>query len=172
MARAPPQGNVFVGQNVSRAFGGKRSRSDGEHIGPTAETIGDQRDVGVTSRGARKRAEVVDGNARTFRERHGDDWPTYSQPRGFPRLAHQAVAKPPSGVYMHADPPVKPFQHAQCTRGAKVATSHRMASLHDPRAHEQVDVDTNRLVVQQASSSPRRAGLVRRRRQRCRITDE
>ena len=117
---------------------GKLSGSDGEHIGPTTETIGDQQDVAVASRRDRKRAEVVDtdGDARTFQERHGDDWPTESQPRGFPRLELQAVAKLPPGAYIHADPPVKPLQHAQCARGAKMARSRRMASLHDPRAHE------------------------------------
>ena len=71
--------------------------------------------------------------------------------REFPRLAPQAGAKPPPGAYVHADPPVKPLQHAQRARGAKVARGRRMTSLHDPRAHEQRDVDANRLVVQQAS---------------------
>ena len=119
--------------------GGKLSGSDGEHIGPTIKTICDQQDVGVASRRDRKRAKVVDtgGDTRTVQERHGDDWPTDSQPRGFSRLAFQAVAKPSPGVTIHADPPVGPLQHAQCARGAKVARSRRMESLHDPRAHEQ-----------------------------------
>ena len=49
------------------------------------ETAGDEHDVNVASRRDRKRAEVVDtdGDARTFRERHGDDWPSDSQSRGF-----------------------------------------------------------------------------------------
>ena len=118
--------------------GGKLSGSDGEHIGPTIKTICDQQDVGVASRRDRKRAKVVDndGDTRTFRERHGGDWPTDSQPRGFPRLAFQAVATPPPGAYIHAKLPAKPLHHAQCARGAKVARSRRMASLHYPRAHE------------------------------------
>ena len=87
------------------------------------ETMGDQQDVGVASRRDRKRARLVDtdGDARTFRERHGDDWPTKSQPRGFLRLALQAVAKSPTGANIHADSPLKPLQHAQCALGAKVA---------------------------------------------------
>ena len=134
----PTRENVLVDQNVCRTLSGELGGSDGEHIGPMTETVGDQQDVGVPSRRGRKRTEVVDtdGYARTFRERHGDDWPTDSQPRGFPRLALEAVAKPPPGANSHADPPVKPLQHAQCARGAKVARSRRMAGLRDPRAHE------------------------------------
>ena len=129
--------DVFVDQDIGRTLSGKLSGSDGEHIGPTTETIGDQQDVGVASRRDRKRAEVVDtdGDTRTFLERHGDDWPADSQPRGFPPLALQAVAEPPPGAKIHADTPVKPLQYAQCARGAKVARNHRMAGLHDPRVH-------------------------------------
>ena len=110
----------------------------GEHIGPMTKTVCDEQDIGAASRRDRKRVEVIgiDGDARTFREKHGDDWPTDSQSRGFPRVANQAVAKPSPGAHVHADPPVKPLQHPQCARGAKVARSRRMASLHDPRAHD------------------------------------
>ena len=38
--------------------------------------------------------------------------------------------------------------------------------------YEQRDIDANRLVVQQACSSPHRARLARRRRRRCPVTDE
>ena len=78
------------------------------NIGPTTETVYDEQDVGVASRRDRKRVEVVytDGDARTFRERHGDDWPTDSQSTAFPRLALEAVAKPPPGAHVHVDPPV------------------------------------------------------------------
>ena len=138
MVRGYTHRNVFVDQNVDRTLSGELGGIDGEHIGPTTETVGDQQDVAVASRRDRERAEVVDtdGDARTFRERHGDDWPTDSQSRGFPRLALQAVAKPPPGAHVHVNPPVKPLQRAQGARGAKVARSRRMASLHDPRAHE------------------------------------
>ena len=125
-------------QNVGRALSGELSGGEGEHIGPTTETVGNEQDVVVALRRDRKRAEVVetDGDARTFRERNGDDWPSDSQPWGFPRLALQAVTKPPSGAYVYADPPVKPFQHAQRARSAKVARRRRITSLHDPRAHQ------------------------------------
>ena len=104
---------IILDQDIGRTLSGKLSGSDGEHIGPTTETIGDKQDVGVASRRDRKGIEVVDtdGDTRTFRERHGDDWPTDSQPRCFARLAHQTVAKPPSGTNIHADPPIKPLQH-------------------------------------------------------------
>ena len=109
-----PIGKVLVDQNVGRALSGKLYRSDGAHIGPTTKTVGDEQDVGVASRRDRKRSEVVDtdGDARTFRQRHGDDWPSDSQSWGFSCLPFQAVAKPPPGAYVHADPPIKPFQHA------------------------------------------------------------
>ena len=128
----------MLDENVGRALSGELGGSDGELIGPTTETVGDEQDVGVASRRDRKRAELVDtdGDARTFRERHGDDWPSYSQSWVLPRLALQAVTKPPPCAYVHADPPVKPLQHTQCTRGAKVTRSRRMASLHDPSVHE------------------------------------
>ena len=51
------------------------------------------------------------------------------------------------GANIHANPQIKPPQHAQCARGAKVARGRRIASLHDPSAHEKGNVDANRLVV-------------------------
>ena len=111
----------MVGENVGRTLSDELGGSDGDHIGPTTETVGDEQDVGVASRRDRKRAEVVDtdGDARTLRERHGHDWPMDSRPWEFPRLTLQAVAKPPPGAHVHADPPVKPLRDAQCARGAK-----------------------------------------------------
>ena len=101
----------------------------------------------------RKGANVIDanGNARPFGEGHRDDMPPYRQPRGLPRLAVEAVAKPPSGADSHINPPVKPFEHSMCTRCAEVAGRCRVASLHDRRAHEQRCVNANRLIVQQIS---------------------
>ena len=49
----------------------------------------------------------------------------------------QAVAKPPPGADAHTNLPVKTFEHSQCARCAEVAGSCRVASLYDPRAHEQ-----------------------------------
>ena len=53
------------------------------------ETVGDEQVVSVAPRRDRKIDEVVDtdGDARTFRERHGYDWPTHSQPWVF-RASH------------------------------------------------------------------------------------
>ena len=106
----------MVAQNVGRALSGELGGSDGEHIGPTTEMVGDEQDAGVVSRGDRKRAEEVDtdGDAKTFRERHGDDWPTDSQPWGFPRSALQAVAKPPPGA--HVLFPLAPVIHFRTER--------------------------------------------------------
>ena len=88
------------------------------------------------------------------------------------RLSRQAMAKPPPGEHSHANLPIKPLQHAQRGRGAKVARSRRMTSLHDPRAHEQGDEDANSLVVEQARSPPHTAQFVRPCRWQCRVTDE
>ena len=134
----PHKGMYLLTRILALTLSGKLGGIDGEQIVPSTETIIDQQDVGVALRCDRKRAEVADtdGNARTFREKHGDDWPTDRQPRGFPRLALQALAKLPPGANRHADPPVKPLQHAQCARGPKVARIRRLASLHDPNAHE------------------------------------
>ena len=85
-------------------------------------------------------------------------------------LALQPVVKIPPGAHVKADPPVKPLQHVQRARGSKVARGRPMTSLHDPRAHEQKDVGTKRLVVQHASRSPHPVKRVRRRRRR--TTDE
>ena len=43
----PHKGMYFVDQDIGRALRGTLSGSDGEHIGPTTETIGDQQDVGL-----------------------------------------------------------------------------------------------------------------------------
>ena len=67
--------------------------------------------------------------------------------RGVFRLALQAVAKPPPSAHIHANPPIKPLQHAQRARGANVTSGRRVASLHDPRAHEKGNVDANWIMV-------------------------
>ena len=101
----------------------------------------------------RERAEVIDagGTAGPLRQGHRDDGPTDRQPRGFPYLTLQAVAKPPPGADVHTKPPVKTFEHSQRARGAEVAASCRMANLHDSRVHEQRYVNANRFIVQQTS---------------------
>ena len=45
-ARAPPQGDVLVHQDIGCTLRGELSGSDGEHAGPTTEAIGEQQDVG------------------------------------------------------------------------------------------------------------------------------
>ena len=69
----------------------------------------------VLARAKASDPEVVntDGDTWTFRQRHCDDGPADSQPWGIPRLALQAVAKPPPGTHTHANPPIKTLQHAQ-----------------------------------------------------------
>ena len=151
--RASPEGNIAVDDNVSRAPSCKFGYSGCEHVGWAAVTIGEEQDVGVTSRRDREGPEAIDaeGNTGPFRQGHRDDGPTDRQPRGFPCLVLQVGAKPPPGADVHTNPPVKTFKHSQSARGAKVAGRCRMASLHHPRAHEQWYVNANRLIVQQTS---------------------
>ena len=61
-----PIGNVSLDQDVCRALSGELCRSDGEHIGSTTETVGDQPDVDIAPRRDRKKVKVVetDGDAR------------------------------------------------------------------------------------------------------------
>ena len=67
--RAPPQGDVLVHQDIGCTLRDELSGSDGKHVGPTTEAIGEQQDVGVASWCDRKGAEVVntDGDTWTFR---------------------------------------------------------------------------------------------------------
>ena len=46
-ARAPPQVDVLVYQDIGCTLHGELSGSDGERVGPTTEAIGEQQDVGV-----------------------------------------------------------------------------------------------------------------------------
>ena len=62
----------------------------------------------------------------------------------------QVVAKPPPGADIHTNPP----ETNPSIRGAEVAGSRRLASLHDPRAHQQRHVNANRLVVQNKPRTP------------------
>ena len=146
---APTLENGLVDQLVDRALSGELYGSDGEHISPTTETVGDEQAVGGASRRDRMRTEVVDsdGDARTLRQRHGCDWPSDSHSWGFPCFALQAVAKPPSGAYVHADTRVKSLQNVRRVRGTKVNIGRLLITLHDPSAHEKMDVDVKRLIV-------------------------
>ena len=110
---------------------------------------------GVTGRGPKQ--STLDSNAGPFRQAQRDDGPPDRQPRGFPCLVFQAVARPPPGADAHTNPPVKTFEPSQSARRAEVAGSCRMASLHDPRAHDQRYVNVNRLMVQQTSRASHRA---------------
>ena len=67
-ARASPQEDLLVHQDVGCTLRGELSGNDGEHIGPTTETIGEQQDVGAASERDRKGAQVVntDGDTWTF----------------------------------------------------------------------------------------------------------
>ena len=134
---------------VSRALGCKFGSSDRIHVGSAAETISEEQDVSVASRRDRKGAEVIDanGNARPFGQWHRDDGPPDRQPRGFPCLTLQALAKPLPDADAHTNPPVKTFEHLQCARCAEVAGRCRVASLHAPRAQQRY-VNANRLIVQ------------------------
>ena len=53
-ARESKEGNVQVDENVGRALGCTFIGNDCEHVGSAAETIGEEEDVGVTSRRDRR----------------------------------------------------------------------------------------------------------------------
>ena len=90
----PQRGISQINGNTIRFPSCKFGCRDCEHVGSSAETIGEEQDVGVTSRRDRQGAEVIDidGNAGPFGRGHRDDGPSDRQPRGFPCLAFQAVA--------------------------------------------------------------------------------
>ena len=92
-ARASPEGNAPVDDNVSRALSGELSRCDGEHVGSAAETTSKNKKVGIISRRYRERAEVVDtdGDARPFWQGHRDGGPPDCLPRCFPGLTPLAA---------------------------------------------------------------------------------
>ena len=48
-ARERPKGDLLVHQDIGCTLRGERSGSDGEHVGPTTEAIGEQQYVGVAS---------------------------------------------------------------------------------------------------------------------------
>ena len=58
-ARASPEGNIRVDENVSRALSGEPSRCDSEHVGSATEAICEKQDIGTTSRHYWERTEVV-----------------------------------------------------------------------------------------------------------------
>ena len=65
-ARAPPQGDVLVHQDIGCTLRGELSGSDGEHVVPTIGAIGEQQDVGVASWCDWKGAEVVNTDCDTW----------------------------------------------------------------------------------------------------------
>ena len=87
-AWASPEENVFIDQDVGRALSGELCGGDREHLSPTTETVGGEQDVTVASRRDRKKAERVDpdGDAATFRQRHGEYRPSESQSWVFPHF--------------------------------------------------------------------------------------
>ena len=169
----PREETLFIVQDVGRALSVELCDGDDEDVGPTAETVGGEQDVTVTSLRDWKRVEIVgaNGGAGTFRQRHGDDRRSNSRSWGFPRLAleqcrtHYQV-RTRSYLSTRKNAPAC----SACAR-SKVARDSRTTSLNYPRAHGQWHVNANRLVVQQPSCSPHRVRRVKRRRRR-RVTEE
>ena len=155
-ARAPPEENVPLDENVSRALGCKFGGGDRVHVGSAAKMIGEEQDIGVTLRRDWEGAEVVDADEQC-RALWADDGRPDRQPRGFPCLALQAMTKPSPGADAHTNLPVETFEHSQGSRCAVVEESCRAASLHNPRAHEERYVSANRFIVQQKSRTSHRA---------------
>ena len=62
-------------------------------------------------------------------------------------LALQATTKPPPRADAHANPPIKAFEHRERTGDPEEAGGLSVARSHNPRAHEQPDVDSRGFVV-------------------------
>lgn len=110
--RASPEGNASVDKDARRALSYKRGGSICKHVSPAAKTISEDKDVGVTSRRDRKRAEEIDadGDAGALGQGHRNDEPEGRQPRDFPCLTYQALPNPPTGADVHTNPPVEPLE--------------------------------------------------------------
>ena len=110
-----PTVGSLVDENVSLALSCELGCGDCECVGSASETIGEEQDVGFTSRHDREGAEVVDadGNAGPFGQKDRHDGPPDRQPRDFPCLAFQALVNPPPGADAHTNPPVKAFEYLQ-----------------------------------------------------------
>ena len=61
-ARASPEGNTPVDENVSHALSCKFGCSDCDHVGLTAETTIEEQDRLVTSKRDRKGTQVIDAD--------------------------------------------------------------------------------------------------------------
>lgn len=53
----------------------------------------------------------------------------------------------PPRADIHADSPIKVFEHRERTSNTEVAGHVSVASLHNPQTHEQRDVDSRRFVI-------------------------
>jgi len=163
--RATPARDVPVDQNIRRAFGGKLSRGNGEHICPTAETFGEQQNVNVSYGGEKREPKNIDadGDARGRREGQTQNGPPNRFAGGFPCLTAKEVTPPPRRGNVHARPPVQTPEHANRRIRAKVTRNIGMAISHDPRAHQHgycVDAngfDANGFVVEKASGTTGRS---------------
>ena len=92
--RALPEMNIPVDENVSRALGGERCRTDGLDVDSAAEPISEQQAVGISSRRHRQGGDIVDGDgdAGPFWQGQCDGGPPDRLSRRFPCLTLQAVA--------------------------------------------------------------------------------
>lgn len=60
----------------------------------------------------------------------------------------------PPRADVHATPPINAFERGERTNDTEVAGGLTIARLHNPRTHEQRDVDSHRFVVSEAGRTP------------------
>ena len=69
-------------------------------------------------------------------------------------MALGAMSKPPSCADVRDDPPLKSLEHGERARDSKMAWGGGVAFLDYPRSQEKREVNSRRLVVEQASCTP------------------
>ena len=121
--RTSPQRGVLVNHNVGGAFGREFGPRNGVNVRAPAETVGEKENVGILLGRDREGAEVVnaDCNARAGRQGQRKYGPRRCLSRRLPRLALEAMSKPPSREAVHADPPKTSLKHGKCANDSKVA---------------------------------------------------
>ena len=146
-----PQRGIYLLTRMSEVPSAVNSaaKTVGVHVCASAEPIHEEYDIGVSPRCDRKGPEVIDANRDTRAGRQGEreDGSTYRLSARRSRLALYTTTKPPSRADAHANPPIKAFGHRERTSDTAVAGGVSMARLHNPRTHEQRDVDSRRFLV-------------------------
>ena len=110
-----PKRHVPVHQNVRSTLGREGRVGDGVHVSTPAETVREEKDVGIPARSGWKGAKVVDADSdsRPRRQREGEDGPARCLSRSLASLALVVTTYPPTCGHAHANPPVEVFEQAE-----------------------------------------------------------